>query len=406
MELRPGYKRTEVGVIPEDWDCCRIGDLTSKEAPICYGIVQPGPYVRTGVPVLAIKNLNTGYTTDIHRSSAEIERPYARSRVKFGDILVSVKGTTGRVGKVPEQFVGNISRDIARVRLSGGNVPDFWLQMLQSDMVQGCFGVSAVGTTRMELSIGILKQIAVARPPEEQQEAIAGALSDADALIESLEQLIAKKRHVKQGAMQELLRPKDGWSRAKLGSLGVFLKGTGIKKDESLSGDIPCVRYGEIYTKHVDFIRRFYSWISSAVAATAVRLCEGDILFAGSGETKTEIGKCVAFVGTVEPYAGGDIVILRPRNADSIYLGYYLNTAQINRQKASRGQGDAVVHIGAAALADITIDLPALAEQTAIAEVLSDMDAEIAALETKLTKARQIKQGMMHNLLTGRIRLV
>ena len=130
------------------------------------------------------------------------------------------------------------------------------------------------------------------------------------------------------------------------------------------------------------------------------------MLFAGSGETKEEIGKCVAFVDDLDAYAGGDIVILRPEEACAMFLGYYLNTATINRQKASKGQGDAVVHIGSGALAEIDLMLPPVKEQTAIAAILSDMDTEIAALDTKLAKARNIKQGMMQELLTGRIRLI
>jgi hypothetical protein len=205
----------------------------------------------------------------------------------------------------------------------------------------------------------ILGRVNVSLPPTTaEQEAIAKALSDAHAFIESLEQLIVKKRHLKQGAMQELLRPKDRWTAAKLGSLGAFFKGRGVTRDESNAGDLPCVRYGEIYTRHHEHIKAFHSWVSQEIAVNARRLKTGDLLFAGSGETKEEIGKCVAFVDDREAYAGGDIVILRPTN-----------------------------------------------EQTAIAAILSDMDAEIAALEAKLAKARQIKQGMMQNLLTGRIRL-
>ena len=138
----------------------------------------------------------------------------------------------------------------------------------------------------------------IALPPtKSEQEAIAGALSDADGLIESLGKLTAKKRDIKQGAMQELLT-----------------------------------------------------------------------------------GKCVAFVDNLEAYAGGDVVILRPAEGDSLFMGYYLNTPAINAQKASLGQGDAVVYISAMALAGIQIRVPGHPEQTAVAAILSDMDAEIAAL--------------------------
>jgi type I restriction enzyme S subunit len=192
----------------------------------------------------------------------------------------------------------------------------------------------------------------------------------------------------------------------RLGEIGLFMKGSGITRDQSKSGDLPCVRYGELYTAHHDVVRKFQSFISKEVSVAATLLKQGDILFAGSGETKEEIGKCAAFVHDIEAYAGGDIVILRPANADSTFLGYALNTQDICRQKASRGQGDAVVHISASALSTIEIRLPAREEQTAIATILSDMDIELAALEARRDKARQLKQGMMQELLTGRIRLV
>lgn len=269
------------------------------------------------------------------------------------------------------------------------------------------------GSTHNSIYMPVFENLQILLPSVIEQEAIAEALSDADALIDSLEQLLAKKRQIKQGAMQDLLTAKKrlpgfsgAWEMKRLGDLGDFLKGSGVTRDESFSGHLACIRYGEIYTRHNNYIKMFYSRISRDVANTATRLRRGDILFAGSGETKEEIGKCVAFVDDIEAYAGGDIVILRTEESDPLFLGYYLNSAPMNRQKASRGQGDAVVHIGSAALADIHGPFPTKAEQTAIAIVLADIDAEIDALETKLAKARQIKQGMMQELLTGRIRLL
>ncbi len=196
------------------------------------------------------------------------------------------------------------------------------------------------------------------------------------------------------------------WEETALGDVGQFLKGNGVTKDQAHSGGLPCVRYGELYTHHNDLIRNFYSWVSPEVASTAVRLHKGDILFAGSGETKEEIGKCAAFMSDVEAYAGGDIVILRPRDGDAVFLGYFLNSASINRQKTSRGQGDAVVHISSSALAAIRCRLPKPAEQTAIGEMLTEMDAELAALEQRREKTRGLKQAMMQELLTGKTRLI
>ncbi|MDE3077196.1 MAG: hypothetical protein KGJ86_17400, partial [Chloroflexota bacterium] len=122
------------------------------------------------------------------------------------------------------------------------------------------------------------------------------------------------KRDLKRAAMQQLLTGQtrlpgfyEEWQTKRLGDLGRFVKGSGIKKDQAHSGDLPCVRYGEIYTHHEDHIKSFNSWISAAVAATATRLHKDDVLFAGSGETKEEIGKCVAFLDDVEAYAGGGV---------------------------------------------------------------------------------------------------
>lgn len=263
------------------------------------------------------------------------------------------------------------------------------------------------------MSLAAVERIKTALPPLREQAAIAEELSDVDALLDGVDQLIAKKRHIKRAAIQQLLTGRarlagfnGDWSERRLGELGSFLKGSGVKKDDAKTGSLPCVRYGEIYTRHSDCIRQFHSWISPDVAATATRLMEGDLLFAGSGETKEEIGKCVAFLDSGEAYAGGDIVILRPTGVDPKFMGYYLNTDAINAQKASKGQGDAVVHISAAALSNVVVRIPSLDEQRAIAEVLSDMDSEIAALDARREKTAQVKRAMMQELLTGRTRLV
>jgi type I restriction enzyme S subunit len=115
---------------PDDWTEGSLVGVARQDSPIGYGIVQPGPYVRGGVPVIAIRDLPIPSMRSVHRSAKEIEAAYRRSRVRGGDILISVKGTTGRVGIVPKGFEGNISRDVARVRLTDEHHPAFWHQML------------------------------------------------------------------------------------------------------------------------------------------------------------------------------------------------------------------------------------------------------------------------------------
>ena len=148
------------------------------------------------------------------------------------------------------------------------------------------------------------------------------------------------------------------------------------------------------------------SRIPPSVAATALPIKTGDLLFAGSGETAEEIGRCAAYLSEEKAYAGGDIIVLAPSGQNSIYLGHLMNHPIVSEQKARMGQGDAVVHISANNLAQVQVNLPSITEQNAIASVLSDIDAEIAALEHRRDKTRAIKHGMMQQLLTGRVRLV
>ncbi|MFC0386856.1 restriction endonuclease subunit S [Muricoccus vinaceus] len=269
------------------------------------------------------------------------------------------------------------------------------------------------GGAQQSLNRNFIAPIAVALPQPSEQRLIAQALDDVDALLGALDRLIAKKLDFKQAAMQELLTGQTRlpgfsgeWEVKRLGRLGDFLKGSGIRRDEALSGELPCVRYGELYTIHNDIVRSFASRISHAVAATARRIGRGDVLFAGSGETKEEIGKSVAIVQDVEAFAGGDIVILRLHGGDPTFFGYLTNMPQVARQKANRGQGDAVVHISAAALASVEVAVPQEVEQHAISRVLSDMDAELEALEQRRAKTAALKQGMMQELITGRTRLL
>jgi len=196
------------------------------------------------------------------------------------------------------------------------------------------------------------------------------------------------------------LIPND-WEVVQLSAIGKFSKGQGIRKDEAINGEIPCVRYGELYTRHNDYIKQYYSFITRDTSQTSKKLKTGDILFAGSGETKEDIGKCAAFLDDIEAYAGGDIVLFSPTNVNSLYLGYLLNAPIVQKQKASKGQGDAIVHISAHQLGSLQIAIPPTkSEQTAIATALSDTDALIESLEKLIAKKRNVKQCIIHKLLT------
>jgi type I restriction enzyme S subunit len=410
--MKPGYKQTEVGVIPEDWECVKIGSVAklesghtpSKRKPSYWGGRIPWVSLHDTAGLSGREILQTEQTITeegLNNSSARL--------LPAGTVVFSRTATVGKTTVLGREMA--TSQDFANY-ICGPRLDPFFLMYLFRSMGRTWKTLMA-GSIHNTIYMPVFKALQIVLPPISEQRVIAAALADGDELLTGLDRLLAKKRDLKQAAMQQLLTGQSRlpgfrgeWEVKRLREIGVFLKGSGVKKDESLSGSLPCIRYGEIYTRHHDYVKEFHSFISADVASTARLLKKGDILFAGSGETREEIGKCVAFIDDFEAYAGGDIVILRPQGTDPLFLGYALNTPGINRQKASKGQGDAVVHIGSSALADIALALPPLPEQTAIAAVLSDMDAEIAALECRREKTLALKQGMMQELLTGRTRLV
>lgn len=195
------------------------------------------------------------------------------------------------------------------------------------------------------------------------------------------------------------------WETKQLKEIGLFSKGRGIKRDDVTDEGVPCIRYGELYTRYQDYILKVASRIPPEVAETALPIKTGDLLFAGSGETAEEIGRCAAYLGKEQAYAGGDVIVLTPSGQNPIFLGHLMNSPIVAAQKARLGQGDAVVHIYINNLAQVQIELPPIAEQNAIAEALSDVDGLITSLTALITKKRAIKQATMQQLLTGRTRL-
>ena len=415
MELKPGYKQTDVGVIPEQWEVKLLSRISPRQS---VGLViNPSTYfVDSGtVPMLVGSDVseNAINWTATRRISEASNQLLPASRLRAGDLVTVRVGEPGVTSVVPPELDGCNCASMMIVR-QHPSFDSHWLCFaMNSQLGRSQVAHVQYGTAQKQFNISHAVDFRFSVPPLPEQRAIAEALSDVDALLGALDRLIAKKRDLKQAAMQQLLtgqtRPPGfygEWELKRLGDIGVFTKGSGIKKDEVVADGLPCIRYGEIYTHHNDHVRAFNSFITPATAKQSQRLSKGDLLFAGSGETAEEIGKCVAFLWDREAYAGGDIVILRPSDQSSEYLGYLLNQASVAAQKARLGQGDAVVHISARNLGRVELHLPPLAEQTAIAAVVGDMDTELFALVLRRAKTRALKQAMMQELLTGRTRLV
>lgn len=394
MEVKPGYKVTEVGVVPDDWILVTAGEITDSTAAIRYGVVQVGPHTPSGVPIIAIKHLKNILSAPLHQSCGELEARYSKSRVEENDVLISVKGTIGHVGLVPKGFFGNISRDIARIRPSRSYSPSYVAHQLESDATQQRIDNKIVGTTRLEFSIATLRKFVLSFPPTLfEQQAIADALSDADASIETLNRLIVKKHQFKQGVMQKFLTDKQrlpgfegSWVDTTLGTIAKIKTGSRNNEDKSSTGQYPF------------FVR----------SATVERIncytynCEA-ILIPGEGgigsifhyiDGKFDVHQRVYAITDFHPSVSGRFIYLHMIQ----YFGPY---AMENSVKAT------VDSLRLPTFTGFQMRIPpTLPEQQAITQVLSDLDAELTALIARRDKAKLIKQGMMQELLTGKTRLV
>jgi len=406
----PTFKPTEIGSIPSDWDVLPLERIAQLERgkfsarprndPKYFG--GSIPFIQTG-DVRNSGGLITSYSQNLNNAGLKVSKLFPA-----GTLFITIAANIGDLGFAT--FATACPDSLVAIRPR--KATDYqWLYFALSSR-KTSFESIATQNAQLNLNLEKLRPYLIAVPSTAEQTHIADALNDVDGLIRALERLLSKKQAIKQGMMQQLLTGKtrlpgfnEPWRATTFGRLGTFLKGRGVKRDDVRASGVACIRYGELYTAFDDYTSVVRSFVSPEVAATALPLRSGDLLFAASGETREEIGMCVSYVGPEPAIAGGDIVVLRGSEFNSIYVALLANTPEVVNQKSRAGQGDAVVHISSGALAAIEVALPAREEQDAIASVVVDSDKEIQSLETRLRKAKAIKQGMMQQLLTGRTRL-
>ena len=424
--VTPGYKQTEIGIIPEDWSVTTIGLIADVKTGPFGSALHADDYVQDGTPIITVEHLGeTGLTRqNLPMVSDQDKRRLLSYTMREGDIVFSRVGSVDRNAYVTGEEDGWLfSGRILRLRAKHEEVSTKYLgYYFKAESTKERIRSVAVGQTMASLNTKIMNAFKVAIPPIQEQENIAKVLSDLDEIISALEVELIKKDSIKHGAMQELLTGKKRlpgfageWQTFVFGDLFDFIPNNAFTRAQmSDSGKVKNIHYGDILTKYgayVDGNSNAIPYISREVDlsrfADRCYLQSGDIIIADTAEDEA-VGKALEVVNVNCPILAGQHTLLcRPkiRFADK-FLGYYLNAACYHDQLLPYIVGTKVSSVSKAGVAQTKLVVPEYEEQQAIAEILSNMDSEIEALEQKLAKYRQIKQGMMQQLLTGKIRLV
>ena len=212
---------------------------------------------------------------------------------------------------------------------------------------------------------------------------------------------------VKQGYKEtEIGVIPDDWRVEAFANVGDFYKGSGISMKDVKPSGFPCIMYGDIYVKFDTHFNKCDYHIDFDIAQKSARAQNGDVFFTASGETAEDIGKCVTYQGSEDIYIGGDIIAVHPfPDYNGLYLSYVQNSDSLKKQKASYAQGHSVVHINSQNIKKLLFACPPLSEQIRISDALLDVDSMIFSLEKLIAKKKAIKQGTMHELLSGKKRL-
>ncbi|MEL0156357.1 restriction endonuclease subunit S [Sphingopyxis sp.] len=372
----------------EDWAEVQLGDVLTFQR----GFDLPHRSRRPGeIPIV---------------TSSGIEDFHDRPSTRGPGVVTGRYGTIGEVFFVDEDYWP--LNTTLYVRDFKGNFPKFIYHFLRAFDFKTHSGKSGVpGVNRNDLH-----QVAILFPMRaDEQEKIAAALSDADALIKGLEDIIAKKRAIKQGAMQKLLSGRlrlpgfsEEWEVKRLGEVASFHKGKGLPKGAlSPFGRRACIHYGELFTKYSAAISTTLSFTDSEFD----HFCStsNDVVMPTSDVTPRGLAKASCVLQN-DVIIGSDILVIRlfEGRGDGTFLSNVIRFDE--NQVLQLVTGTTVFHLYASDMKNFEFKLPSLAEQKAIVSVLHDMEAEAVELERRLVKARQIKQGMMQELLTGRARLV
>lgn len=424
MDVRPGYKRTELGVVPDEWELKPFRELFTFQNGVNADKDSYGQGTRF-INVLEPITYSHIHGPEIPGRVTLPEFVVASAAVKRGDVLFNRTSETDTEIGLAATYVGTervvFGGFVIRGRPIGKDLDTLYSgYALRAPLIRSQIIPMGQGAIRANIGQGDLKRVIAPIPPLPEQRAIAAALSDVDSLIGGLDRLIAKKRDLYTGAMQRLLTGKTRlpgftvpWQVKRLGDHVSFLRNGVHSRAQLTVNDPVCyLHYGDIHVAssiRLDLSKAMMPRLPTAAAARLTRLEDGDVVFVDASEDLVGVGKSLEIEGAngIEAVAGQHTIAAR---FDKVVLadgfkGYLQFVPTFIAHLRRLAAGTKVYATNRKHIASAEIALPEPDEQTAIARVLSDMEAEIAALEARLAKTRDLKQAMMQALLTGRVRL-
>ena len=419
--VKQGYKQTEIGLIPNDWNIVSIEKLATdmSDGPFGSNLKKEHYTDDKQARIIQLSNIgeNGWLDTNVKYTTFSHAKTISRCIVNPGHIIVAKMMPAGRAIICPSmEKMYVLGSDSIKLELNATLVnTKYFMYSTKSSFFQTQIKEETQGSTRARTSISKLRKNKVLLPSIEEQKRIAEALSDVDSMISSLEKLIEKKKAVKQGAMQELLTGKKrlpGFAgdieHKPLSSLcTVFADGDWIESKDQSNDGIRLIQTGNIGSgKYLDKAdkQRFISE-DTFNRLKCLEIFENDVLVSRLPDPAGRA--CILPNSSKRRITAVDCTIIRFINYNPILFVAYSQTKEYQDKVDMAMAGSTRQRISRKELGDILIPVfPSKEEQNAIASILSDMDYEIEALEQKLDKTRQIKQGMMQQLLTGKIRLV
>lgn len=433
LTIKKGYKQTDVGIIPEDWEVKMFGDVTDV---ITCGVAATPEYVNEGVgkPFLSAQNVRSGkvvYDNHKYISQKLFEQITKNNKPEKGDLLYTRVGAgIGEAGVIEDDYIFAIYVSLTLIKTDKRKLFSYFLlHLLNSPRYKFLAkNTQFAGGGVQNLNVQVVREFQLPIPPLPEQQAIAEVLSDVDALITSLDQLITKKRNIKQGTMQLLLTGKkrlvaeidkgfkqteigiipEDWEVKQLGQLFEITSSKRVFQSEWKTKGVPFYRARELAVLGEQGSVNNELFISREMYENFKRVFgvpePEDILVTGVGT----LGKTYVVENNHEFYfKDGNIIWFKiDGKINSNYLSQLYLTPLIKKQIEDASAGTTVGTYTITGANKTKIPVPPIEEQKAIAQILSEMDAEIEALETQRDKYKAVKQGMMQELLTGKTRLV